>query len=623
MKRLLPVLLLVLVLPLWLSCGGKEKESKEAKTVKGETEVAMPEMVQHIPYYDLKLQLRKYAKVDIPVDETVLSEPEKEALVKLVQAARVMDDIFFRQVWAGNAAMQAQFTKLHEFSHTNPFTPIGENHDLVYDLLRYYNINFGPWDRLAEDAPFIGSAPKPKGANFYPEDMTKEEFETYVAQNPDKAEELRGYFTVVRRKDGALVTVPYNEEYNDLLTRAAVFMREAADILTNPANTPKFAKGVDYTTLAAYLRSRADAFFANAYRESDMAWMDVTNNILDVTIGPYEVYEDALFGYKASFEAFIAIRNPADSKKLEGIKKYLPKLEQSLPLPAEYKNATRGSESPVSVVDLVYSAGDTKAGVQTIAFNLPNDEAVREAKGSKKVMMKNISQAKFDKILMPIAQQVLDPAQMDQVVFDAYFSNTLMHEISHGIGPGTIKKNGAETTVNRELKELYSFLEEAKADILGLYCTRVLVKEGFLDKATETKGYVCFLPGFFRSIRFGATAAHGKANMMEFNFMREKGAIEYDAAAEKFHVNVDKMPAAVQAMAEKLLLIQATGDYDGAKAFIDQYAQSSPELDKLLAKLKDIPTDIEPMFGAEEYLDKTLWRHSHRKPTAATHDHSH
>jgi hypothetical protein len=622
MKRLLPVLLLVLVLPLWLSCGGKDKEAKEAKTEQGETEVAMPEMPQHIPYYDLKLQLRKYAKVDIPVDETVLSEPEKEALVKLVYAARVMDDIFFRQVWAGNAALTKQFTELHEFSHKNPFTPIGENHDLIYDLLRYYNINFGPWDRLAEDAPFLGSAPKPKGANFYPEDMTKEEFEAFVAQNPDKAEELRGYFTVIRRKDGALVTVPYNEEYNDLLTRTAVFMREAADILTNPANTPKFAKGADYTTLAAYLRSRADAFFANAYRESDMAWMDVANNILDVTIGPYEVYEDALFGYKASFEAFIAIRNPADSKKLEGIKKYLPKLEQSLPLPAEYKNATRGSESPVSVVDLVYSAGDTKAGVQTIAFNLPNDEAVREAKGSKKVMMKNISQAKFDKILVPIAQQVLDPAQIDQVVFDAYFSNTLMHEISHGIGPGTIKKNGAETTVNRELKELYSFLEEAKADILGLYCTRVLVKEGFLDKATETKGYICFLPGFFRSIRFGATAAHGKANMMEFNFFKEKGAIEYDAATEKFHVNVDKMPAAVQAMAEKLLLIQATGDYDGAKAFIDQYSQSSPELDKLLAKLKDIPTDIEPMFASEEYLDKTLWRHSHRKP-APPHDHSH
>ncbi len=382
MKRLLPVLLLVLVLPLWLSCGGKDKDTKQAKTAKGETEVVMPEMFQHIPYYDLKLQLRKYAKVDIPVDETVLSEPEKEALVKLVQAARVMDDIFSPP---GVVGKRGDAGEVQGDSRVLALEPLyADRREPRSRSTTFFATTTSTSDRgTVSPRTRRSSAPraKPKGANFYPEDMTKEEFETYIAQHPDKDEEFRGYFTVIRRKDGALVTVPYSEEYKDLLTKAAVFMREAADILTNPANTPKFAKGVDYTTLAAYLRSRADAFFANAYRESDMAWMDVANNILDVTIGPYEVYEDALFGYKASFEAFIAIRNPADSKKLEGIKKYLPKLEQSLPLPAEYKNATRGSESPVSVVDLVYSAGDTKAGVQTIAFNLPNDEAVREAKG--------------------------------------------------------------------------------------------------------------------------------------------------------------------------------------------------------------------------------------------------
>jgi hypothetical protein len=275
-------------------------------------------------------------------------------------------------------------------------------------------------------------------------------------------------------------------------------------------------------------------------------------------------------------------------------------------------------------VDLVFSGGDTKAGVQTIAFNLPNDEAVREAKGSKKVMLKNISQAKFDKILIPIAEQVLDPKQMNQVVFDAYFNNTLMHEISHGIGPGTIKKaDGTETTVNRELKDLYSFIEEAKADIVGLYSTRVLVENGFFDKATETRGYVCVLPGFFRSIRFGVAEAHGAANMIQFNFMREMGAITFDPATEKFHVNVDKMPAAVKALAEKLLMIEATGDYDGAKAFIDKYSVSSPELEKLIGKLKDVPTDIEPVFGAEEYLDVSLRRHAHGTPAAATEGHQH
>jgi hypothetical protein len=349
--------------------------------------------------------------------------------------------------------------------------------------------------------------------------------------------------------------------------------------------------------------------------------MDVEKNIIDVTIGPYEVYEDNLFGYKAAFEAFIAIRHPEDSKKLAGIKRYMQTLENSLPIPDEHKNPNRGSESPVSVVDLVFSGGDTKAGVQTIAFNLPNDEVVREAKGSKKVMLKNISRAKFDKILTPIAAQVLDSKQTEYVVFEAYFNNTLMHEISHGLGPGTIVKNGVETTVNRELKELYSFIEEAKADILGLYCTKVLLKEGFLEKGIDTKGYVSFLPGFFRAIRFGSTSAHGKANMMEFNYLREQGAITLDPDTDKFHVNIDKMPGAVETMAKELLMIEALGDYEGAQTFINKYGEPSEDLERLLEKLEKIPVDIEPLFAAEEYLDDSRRRHVHRQ--RPVHDHEH
>ena len=625
MKRLFLISLLVLVLPLWLSCGGQEgtPSEKAGGEAPEEEEVTMT-IPEHIHHYDLKLKLRKYAQVNIDYDESLLSDPEKEALGKLVRAARVMDDIFLRQVWSGNAAMEASLNDLHVYSHKNPYTEVGESHTLVWDLIRFYNINFGPWDRLVGDEPFIGSVVKPQGANYYPEDMTKEELEAFLAQHPDRDEEFRGYFTVIKRKDGALVAVPYSEEYKESLDKAAALMQEAADILTAPENKSQFGEGVDYSTLAAYLRSRADAFSSNSYRQSDMDWIDVRDNIIDVTIGPYEVYEDNLFGYKAAFEAFIAIRNPTDSKKLEAVKKYLQKLENSLPIPDEHKNPNRGSESPVSVVDVVFTGGDTKAGVQTIAFNLPNDEVVREEKGSKKVMLKNFSRAKFDKILIPIAEQVLDPAQMDHVVFDAYFNNTLMHEISHGLGPGTIKlKDGTETTVNRELKDLYSGIEEAKADILGLYCTRVLVKEGFLDKATETKGYVCFLPGFFRSIRFGTTSAHGKANLMEFNFFREQGAIEFDAEIEKFRVVLAKMPAAVEAMANKLLMIQALGDYDGAKAFVDKYAHSTPELDTLLAKLKDIPTDFEPFFLAEDFLEMSQRRHVHGRPQAQQHEHQH
>ncbi len=624
MKRFLAFSLIALALPLWLGCSGEDSAPSDKAQVAQDTDAAEEEMTlpEHITNYDLKLQLRKFAKVDIEYDESVLSAPEKEALGKLVNAGRIMDDIFFRQVWAGNEDFKKEFDTVHIWAHQHPFTKLGEEVDLIHNLNRYYNINFGPWDRLEEDAPFITTTPKPKGANYYPEDMTAEEFDNFLAENKDMVEDFRGYFTTIRRKDGKLTAVPYSVEYKDLLEKAATLLHEAADILTKPENKAKFASGTDYTSLAKYLKSRADAFSSNTYRDSDMNWMDVKNNIIDVTIGPYEVYEDALFGYKAAFEAFIAIRNPADSKKLEGIKRYLQKLENALPIPDEHKNPNRGSESPISVVDLVYSGGDTKAGVQTIAFNLPNDEYVREAKGSKKVMLKNISRAKFDKILTPIAEQVLDPSQMDLVVFEAYFNNTLMHELSHGLGPGTIMKDGKETTVNLELKELYSFIEEAKADILGLYCTNVLIKEGFLDKELGKKGYVCFLPGFFRSIRFGATSAHGKANMMEFNYLREKGGIVLDPETDKFHVNVDKMPAAVEAMSKELLMLQALGDYDAAKAFIEKYGNTTDDLERLLAKLDKIPVDIEPIFAAEDYLEDSRRRYAHPK-IEDDHGHTH
>ncbi|MEJ2721196.1 MAG: peptidase [bacterium] len=623
-RRAFLIPLLILVLPLWLSCGGQKSEpSEEAKTT-GEAEEAemAPVLPEHLPNYDIKVQLRKYAKVEIGYDDAFLSAPEKEALGKLIKAAHMMDEIFLRQVWSGNVALLDTLDRIHHYSHEHKYSEIGKNHDLIVNLLQFFRINFGPWDRLEGNAPFIGTMPKPAGANFYPEDMTKEEFESFLADHPDQTEAFVNFFTVIRRQNSELAAVPYSQEYRELLEMAATYLQDAADILTKPENKTQFTSGIDYTTLAAYLRSRADAFMSNDYMPSDMDWMDVENNILDVTIGPYEVYEDLLFGYKASFEAFIAMRHPEDSKKLEGIKRFLPKLESSLPIPDEHKNPNRGTESPVSVVDLVYAGGDTKAGVQTIAFNLPNDERVREAKGSKKVMLKNISRAKFDKILVPIAEQVLDPKQMDDLVFEAYFNNTLMHEVSHGLGPGKIMKDGTETTVNLELQDLYSGIEEAKADIVGLFSTRVLLQEGFLEKGIDKKGYVCFLPGFFRAIRFGTTSAHAKANMMEFNFIREQGGITLDPNTGKFHVNTDKMPAAVEALANKLLMIEALGDYEGAKAFIDKYSAPSPDLEKLLAKLDKIPVDIEPIYSAEAvYLEPSEQWAVHPRPRVESHNH--
>jgi hypothetical protein len=549
--------------------------------------------LEHIGHEALLTQAARYARVDVSYDDSVLSEAEKEALVKLVRAAGVMDEIFLRQVYSGNLELRRSL--VHRMATD------AEQKDLASDLYHFFRVNFGPWNRLERNAPFIGALEKPLGAGYYPENMTKEEFEKACADRPDDAAALRGFFTRVERsEDGALHAVPYNEAYGRLLQGAAGQLEEAASILDGAQGLPE---GVRYGTLAAYLRSRAAAFASNDYFQSDMDWMDVRDNIIDVTIGPYETYEDELFGYKAAFEAFIAIRHPADSRQLADLKNYLPRMEMNLPIPDEHKNTERGSESPISVVDVVFIGGDSKAGVQTIAFNLPNDERVRNAKGSKKVMLKNLSEAKYEKILVPIAERVLDEKQLPSVNFDSYFSNVLMHELAHGLGPGTITlADSTETTVSQALRDRYSALEEAKADIMGLYNKAFLVEEGTIDRAELERSYICFLPGFFRAIRFGVHEAHGKANMIEYNYLKEKGAIVLDPKTDRYRVLLDKMPAAVEALTRDLCMIQALGDYEGAGAFIEKYAAVPEEVERQLDKLDDIPTDIEPVYGAERFL---------------------
>ncbi len=595
LKRHAAVALLVaLLLPVVTSCGSNESPPAEA--------VSLEDIQPSISHGDLKAQIAKYVQVKMDYPEDILSTPEKKALEKLVEAGYIMDEIFLRQVWTGNVAMRDNLKNVMKQAQDDPKSQAAAQHELIEDLDHFFRINFGPWDRLEEDSPFVGKLAKPAGAAYYPEDLTADEFEAFIAANPDQEEAFRGFFTTIRRQgDGGLTAVPYSVEHRDHLERAAALLHEAADILTDPKNAGQYNRGVDYATLATFLRSRADAFLSNDYFQSDMDWMDIKDNIIDITIGPYETYEDNLNGYKAAFESFIAVRNPADSEKLKTIKNYLQLLENSLPIPDRHKNPNRGSESPISVVDLVFAGGDTKAGVQTIAFNLPNDERVREAKGSKKVMLKNISRAKFDKILVPIAEEVLDPEQLEYVDFDAYFNNVLMHEMAHGLGPGTIERaDGTQTTVSRELKELYSAMEEAKADITGLYCRKILVRKRFFREDGDIRGYVSFLPGFFRAIRFGATSAHGKANMMEFNFIREQGAIELDPKSDRFHVNLDKMPAAVEAMTRALLMIQALGDYDAAAEFIAKYGETSPDVERMLQRLSDVPVDIEPIYAADK-----------------------
>lgn len=522
----------------------------------------------------LKERLDAYATVEIGVPWDALAAGDRAVLKQLYMAAAVMDELFLRQVDIANVDLREEIER-------------GGDGDLV----RFFRINFGAWDRLAGDEPVIRDAPKPLGAGFYPADVTRQEFEDWLSNHPSERQSFESNFTVIRRgRENGLKAVPYSVEYGELLEKAAGHLNGAAELTKNKS-------------LADFLRLRAEAFMTDDYFESDMAWMDIRDNVLDVTIGPYEVYEDNLFNYKAAFEAFVCIRDPEESRKLDGLKKYLLNMEKNLPIEDGYKNLERGLQSPISVVDVVFTAGDTKAGVQTIAFNLPNDERVREAKGSKKVMLRNICRAKFDKILKPIASRVVSPELLPLVTFDAYFNHILLHEFSHGLGPGRIVlEDGTETTVNKALRETYSALEEAKADVVGLYNMFYLIDEGFFGKEFERQAAATFLAGFFRSVRFGAGAAHGRANMTTFNYMKERGAYRLDSSTGLWSLDFGRSREVVRELSNKILMLQARGDYDGTKAFLDRYGVTGEDVKESLAGLGGIPVDIEPVFAIEKEL---------------------
>lgn len=521
----------------------------------------------------LKKQISKYAPVVIKYDTTLLDSREKVVLKKLYEASRIMDEIFLDQVYSKNRDIKAKLSS----------SPAGRN-KLVLD---YFNINFGPFDRLDHNKPFFGNDPKPLGANFYPEDMTKEEFLTWIKNHPDDEAAFTSEFTMIRRNGDKLVAIPYSEYFREPLSKASKLLREAADFTDNES-------------LKKYLLLRAKAFETNDYFESDFAWMDLKDHKIEFIIGPYEVYEDEMFNYKASFESFLTIKDPEESKKLAKFGNYLIDIEKNLPIDNKYKNTDRGSESPIMVVQQVYSAGDTKAGVQTLAFNLPNDERVRAQKGSKKVMLKNLHEAKFEKLLKPIADIVLDHNQLPFVTFDGFFNHTLMHEMSHGVGPGFITVNGVNTEVKKELKETYSTLEECKADILGMYNNIFMIDKGVYTREFEKDILVTFLAGIFRSVRFGINEAHGGGNAIIYNFLLEKGGYKYDPVKKNVSVDFVRIYPALKELANRVLMIQATGDYQAAKDFIQKYAVDSESLKVLREKLSSLPVDIRPVYQIEK-----------------------
>lgn len=521
----------------------------------------------------LKHKIAQFAPTKIQYEEKLLNDRQKIVVQKLYKASKIMDSLFLEQVYSKNLEIKKKLESSK--SEVDKLT------------LEYFNMMAGPFDRLDHDKPFYGNSPKPLGANFYPEDMTKEEFENWIKEHPDDEKAFTSEVTVIRRKDGKLVAIPYSVEYKNKLEKASALLREAAEYADNPS-------------LKKYLKLRADAFLSNDYYKSDMAWMDLKNYEIEVVIGPYEVYEDALFNYKASFESFLTIVDPLETQKLEKFASYLRDMEKNLPIPDKYKNFERGSESPIVVVQEIYCAGDANAGVQTLAFNLPNDERVRKAKGSKKVMLKNIHEAKFNKLLIPIAEKVLDPAQLKYVTFEGFFTHTLMHEMSHGIGPGFITVNGRHTEVKKELMETYSTLEEGKADILGMYNNIFMIEKNVLPKKFEKEIWSTFLAGIFRSVRFGVSEAHGGDNAIIYNYLLEKGGYEFNAKTQKVHVNFDKIYPAVKDLANKILTIQATGNYKAAKEMIAKYAVVSPSMKILISKLTDLPVDIRPIFQIDK-----------------------
>lgn len=536
---------------------------------KSETEMKKPS--------DLAAKIKRFAPVEITADHSKLSDGDRKALAKLFEASKLIDKIYARQVWSGNEALMAKLEA--------DASPEGK------ERLHYFNINMHPWSNLDHNEPFIGGVPlKPPQANYYPDDMTKEEFDKWVATLPESEKNKAiGYFYTIRRDaNGKLKTVPYNEEYKELLEPAAQLLREAAELTTDKS-------------LEKYLTTRADAFLSNDYYQSDVAWMELDSPI-EPTIGPYEVYMDELFNYKAAFESFITLRNDEETKKLAMYSNHLQDIENNLPIEKKYRNPKLGALSPIRVVDEVLVGGEAASGVATAAFNLPNDERVTKEKGSKRVMLKNVQEAKFQNVLIPISRVVVDASQQSLIAFEPFFTHILAHELMHGLGPHTITVNGKQTTVRQEMKELSSALEEAKADISGLFALQYLIDKGFVSKSMEEAMYVTYLASSFRSVRFGVNEAHGKGIALQFNYLTDEGAFEFNEATGTFNVNFGKMKEATKKLTGEIMTIQAEGSYVQAKALLDTYAVIRPAMKSVLDKLSDIPTDIDPSFPLAESL---------------------
>lgn len=499
-------------------------------------------------------RLNQYTEFTLTADLSSLSDNQKEIIKLLIEAGDEMDKVFWDQSYGNKETLLANTTEKEQ---------------------QFARINYGPWDRLNGNEPFIDDVgEKPAGANFYPPDMTKEEFESL---EDDAKDDL---YTLVRRTgDGGLTTVPYHEAFAEQHQRAANKLEEAAKLAENDG-------------LKKYLNLRAEALRTDEYQESDMAWLDMKDNTIEVVIGPIETYEDQLYGYKAAHETFVLVKDKEWSSRLSKYAEVLPELQEGLPVAEEYKQEEPGRDSDLNAYDAVYYSGDANAGSKTIAINLPNDEEVQLKKGTRRLQLKNAMRAKYDKILLPIADELIAENQREYLTFDAFFGNTMFHEVAHGLG---IKNTiDGESTVREALKEHASALEEGKADVLGLYMVSELRKEDLVEEGSIENNYVTFMASIFRSIRFGSSSAHGKANLIRFNYFKEQGAFTYDEDTQTYQVDFDKITEATNALSEKILTLQGDGDYEGVTKFVEEYGTVGEQLQQSLDRLSEqsIPVDV-------------------------------
>ena len=559
-------ILILLTFTALFSCSKENATSESKQSVENHKPkivepVSEPATVEEVKNAQEISQLEDiYAEFTLTSDLSHLNDNQKKMIPILVEISQIMDELFWLQSYGNKDEL------LNSIDDSN--------------LKGLADINYGPWDRLNGDKSFIKSyGEKPLGANFYPHDMTKEEFES--SNDPEKS----GLYTIVERNDkGELVSRPYHDVYSEQLIKASKLLIKASELAEDQG-------------FKDYLALRATALMTSQYFESDMAWMDMKSNDIDFVVGPIENYEDQLYNYKTAFEAYVLIKDKSWSEKLSKFAKLLPVLQEGLPVDEAYKTESPGTDSDLNAYDALYYAGHSNAGSKTIAINLPNDEKVQLAKGSRRLQLKNAMKAKFDKILVPISEVLVAPEQRKHITFDAFFGNTMFHEVAHGLGiKNTINGKG---TVRTALKQHASAQEEGKADILGLYMVEKLYEMGEITEGEVMDNYVTFMAGIFRSVRFGSSSAHGVANMLRFNYFAEQQAFNFDEESGYYSVNPEKMSQAIQSLSNKILTLQGNGDYEGVEKWVHEQGKVSSELENALSRLQNIPVDIVFKQGVE------------------------